>query len=109
MNKSKGSHLLSCKKVSQYACKLKFWRFLDRLRRETAEFDSENRFRLGCGEIKEQEAEKSSKESAAMQWQWQSMLAHQELFVIIDLIKTISISIFIRFRGKIHLNEQCLL
>jgi len=78
------------------------------------EFDSKNRFHLGSGEGREQEVEETLERERATQWQWQSMvvnlqLAHQELSVIIDLINTVSISIFIRFRGEIHFNEQCLL
>ncbi|RXH92404.1 hypothetical protein DVH24_033300 [Malus domestica] len=41
MNKSKGSCLLSCKGVSQYACKLKFWKFLDRLSCQSSNYQGE--------------------------------------------------------------------
>lgn len=45
---------------------------------------------------------KSSKESAAAQWQWQSMvenlqLAHQELSVVIDLINTVTFPLSLSF------------
>ncbi|RXH80994.1 hypothetical protein DVH24_004908 [Malus domestica] len=69
MKKSKGSCLLSCKGVSQYACMLKFWRFLD----SDVGYEDKRKnliqridFAWAVEKDENKKQKKSSKESAAM-------------------------------------------